>query len=78
MNLFLFWKIVSFLVTRKQLHGRNENERDVPLPFFSFVLCYFVIAGLDPANHVAAKLVKTFRSAFVAALQDVPPGQARW
>ncbi len=29
----------------------------------SFVLLYFVIAGLDPAIHAAARLVLTFRSA---------------
>jgi hypothetical protein len=47
----------------------------VPLPFF---LSSFVIAGLDPAIHVAGKLVQIIRWVSVAATQHGPPGQARW
>ncbi len=39
---------------------------------------YFVIAGLDPAIHAAAKLVQILRVVSLVSLQHGPPGQARW
>jgi hypothetical protein len=39
---------------------------------------YFVIAGLDPAIHAAAKLVQILRAVSLVSLQHGPPGHARW
>ncbi|HXW42119.1 MAG TPA: hypothetical protein VEK75_13000, partial [Xanthobacteraceae bacterium] len=46
--------------------------------FISFILPYFVMAGLDPAIHAAARLIERVRYTSIAARQHGPPGQARW
>ena len=67
---------------RKPLYPWRDRARSraglttVRLPAFRFpffLFSYFVIAGLDPAIHAAKRLVKTFRSASIAANQHGPP-----